>query len=410
MRSRVAARQPCAAAERAFHQHRSASILVCGVLGARADPVAGAAYGRAVALPLERSVVIAAHAQLADDVGEEGGRRDGLAQGLSVCWAFLGFLDTVAAERVTVGACRYGVIDDAGAYAAQEPCVGRLQEELLVEPHRRRQKTVGGRRARARTENKTTLDGSPPTRLAPPMGEVKLSLGLDDFISPSAACVKPIKAKKQAGRGHAVLRLEGADGAEDGEDDRAAVARITLNDCLACSGCITSSESVLITQQSSAEFLRRLQSPSTRLNLVVISPAARAAIATHVGLSLRETQGRLAGFLQGLGAHALLDCGLATDLHLVQVAAEFVARYRAAHPLARSAAAPCDCGGGGAPGPLPVLSSSCPGWVCYAEKTQGAAVLPYLSTVKSPQQIMGTLLKYAYAPTLGLKPQVAPLL
>jgi len=27
-------------------------------------------------------------------------------------------------------------------------------------------------------------------------------------------------------------------------------AQITLNDCLACSGCITSAESVLITQQS----------------------------------------------------------------------------------------------------------------------------------------------------------------
>jgi iron only hydrogenase large subunit-like protein len=225
--------------------------------------------------------------------------------------------------------------------------------------------------------------------------------------------VKPIKAKKQAGRGHAVLRLEGAGGAEDAEDDRAAVARITLNDCLACSGCITSSESVLITQQSGAEFLRRLQSPSARLNLVVISPAARAAIATHSGLSLQETHGRLAGFLQGLGAHALLDCGLATDLHLVQVAAEFVARYRAAHPpaggpLIGASGAPSD-GGGGSPGPLPVLSSSCPGWVCYAEKTQGASILPFLSTVKSPQQIMGTLLKYAYAPSLGIAPQV-PLL
>lgn len=238
------------------------------------------------------------------------------------------------------------------------------------------------------------------------MGEVKLSLGLDDFISPSAACVKPIKAKKQAGRGRAVLRLEGADGAEDGEDDHAAVAKITLNDCLACSGCITSSESVLITQQSSAEFLRRLQSPSTSLNIVVISPAARAAIATHAGLSLRETHGRLAGFLQGLGAHALLDCGLAADLHLVQVAAEFMARYRAAHPPAGAGGAAAS--DGGAPGPLPVLSSSCPGWVCYAEKTQGASVLPYLSTVKSPQQIMGTLLKYAYAPTVGLAPQVPP--
>jgi hypothetical protein len=41
---------------------------------------------------------------------------------------------------------------------------------------------------------------------------------------------------------------------------------------------------------------------------------------------------------------------------------------------------------------LPVLSSHCPGWVCFAEKTQPQAI-PYMSSVKSSQQIMGTVLK-----------------
>lgn len=34
---------------------------------------------------------------------------------------------------------------------------------------------------------------------------------------------------------------------------------ITLADCLACSGCITSAESVLVTQQSREELLRVFQ-------------------------------------------------------------------------------------------------------------------------------------------------------
>lgn len=33
------------------------------------------------------------------------------------------------------------------------------------------------------------------------------------------------------------------------------------------------------------------------------------------------------------------------------------------------------------------------GWVCYAEKTHGSYILPYISTAKSPQQIMGSLVK-----------------
>lgn len=35
----------------------------------------------------------------------------------------------------------------------------------------------------------------------------------------------------------------------------------------------------------------------------------------------------------------------------------------------------------------------CAGWVCYAEKTHGNFILPYISTTKSPQQIMGSLIK-----------------
>ena len=38
-------------------------------------------------------------------------------------------------------------------------------------------------------------------------------------------------------------------------------------------------------------------------------------------------------------------------------------------------------------GPLPMLASACPGWVCYAEKTHGSYILPYISTAKSPQVI-----------------------
>lgn len=42
-----------------------------------------------------------------------------------------------------------------------------------------------------------------------------------------------------------------------------------------------------------------------------------------------------------------------------------------------------------APGELLVLTSACPGWVCYAEKTAPEA-LPFMSTVRSPQQVRCT--------------------
>ncbi|CDQ98441.1 unnamed protein product, partial [Oncorhynchus mykiss] len=51
---------------------------------------------------------------------------------------------------------------------------------------------------------------------------------------------------------------------------------------------------------------------------------------------------------------------------------------------------------------LLVLSS---GWICYAEKTHGEFILPYVSSTRSPQQMMGSLVKGFFAGQQGLNPQ-----
>ena len=51
----------------------------------------------------------------------------------------------------------------------------------------------------------------------------------------------------------------------------------------------------------------------------------------------------------------------------------------------------------------PILSSACPGWICYAEKTH-PHVLQHLSRLKSPQAITGTLLKTVLSQRLNIKP------
>ncbi|PNJ02287.1 NARFL isoform 9 [Pongo abelii] len=85
---------------------------------------------------------------------------------------------------------------------------------------------------------------------------------LDDFIGPSQECIKPVKVEKRAGSGVAKIRIED-DGSyfqinQDGGTRRLEKAKVSLNDCLACSGCITSAETVLITQQSHEELKKVL--------------------------------------------------------------------------------------------------------------------------------------------------------
>lgn len=218
---------------------------------------------------------------------------------------------------------------------------------------------------------------------------VTLSLGLDDFIAPSLACVKPIQIDPS--KPNRVISFEAGENEPVREEARA-TAKVTLNDCLACSGCVTSAETVLVEQQSVSEFLRHVATGEAQLVVCSISPVARAALAAHAGIGVLEAFGRLSGFFRRLGCHHVFDCGMASDLCLQQAGLEFVQRFRA-HAEERRAS------------PLPVLSSSCPGWVCYAEKVQGAAVLPLLSRVKSPQQVAGSLLKYGFAAAQRVPPE-----
>ena len=54
-----------------------------------------------------------------------------------------------------------------------------------------------------------------------------------------------------------------------------------------------------------------------------------------------------------------------------------------------------------APGPLPMFTSCCPGWVAMAEKS-APELLPYLSTCKSPHMMLGAVLKGFWASHAGV--------
>lgn len=225
---------------------------------------------------------------------------------------------------------------------------------------------------------------------------------LNDFITPSQECVKPVKIERRPGKvGKIKIEDDGSyiEVSESGEERRLEKAKITLNDCLACSGCITSAESVLITQQSQEELYRvlrenlRLQEtgePSGQKVVVVsISPQSRASISAKYNLSVTDAAHKLTWFFKKLGVHYVFDTSFSRNFSLLESCREFVQRYKDSETDKTA---------------FPMLASACPGWICYAEKTHSAYILPYISTVKSPQQIMGSLVKDYLAGQLGVQP------
>ncbi|KAM3512996.1 hypothetical protein MY11210_003396 [Beauveria gryllotalpidicola] len=256
---------------------------------------------------------------------------------------------------------------------------------------------------------------------------------LNDFIAPGVACIKPVETLPSAPApppsSEAQVILDG--------DSRSASAptpppaEISLTDCLACSGCVTSAEAVLVSLQSHAEVLSTLDSapslrvcgpdpytgrytvsgldnPDAKLLVASVSPQTRASLAVACGPGTGEARAGamletlLIGEegLAGGGSHGsrfawVVDTNTAREMTHV-LSADEVFGSDSNSPTSSSASPT-------APAKKPILASSCPGWVCYAEKTH-PHVLPHLSRVKSPQALMGTLLKTSLSTALGIPP------
>ncbi|KAG7263250.1 hypothetical protein CRUP_038645 [Coryphaenoides rupestris] len=267
-------------------------------------------------------------------------------------------------------------------------------------------------------------------------GVLKLA-DLDDYITPSQACVKPVKLEKKPGASLSKIQI-GDDGTyfqinQDGGKQKLEKAKITLNDCLACSGCVTSAES--------------LASPEDKVVVVVsVSPQSRASLAARFGMSSSETGRRLTAFLKGLGVHHVFDTGFSRTFSLLESQQEFLERFqrreqdKTALPIRPTGISssptsiyhvtvmPCYDKKLEASRPdffleaeesrevdLVITSgvhhvfdtgfSRTFSWICYAEKTHGDFILPYISATRSPQQMMGSLVKDYFAGAQGLNPR-----
>lgn len=105
---------------------------------------------------------------------------------------------------------------------------------------------------------------------------------------------------------------------------------------------------------------------------------------------MRQILRRIRAFCaESLGFAFVFDTTFARHLVLQEHVAEFQERWHAAKQ--ESSEVTNGLAGESVKG-LPMLASACPGWICYAEKTH-SEMLPFISRTKSPQQVMGTLVK-----------------
>jgi len=156
--------------------------------------------------------------------------------------------------------------------------------------------------------------------------------------------------------------------------------------CLSCGQCLINCPfgAPYETSDTVDEVIAKLKDRNITV-VGIIAPAVRVAIGEEFGLPPGSlVTGKLYASMRKAGFE-IFDNNFAADLTIMEEGSEFIARAR--HAVFG------EKGGHGAEiGPLPQFTSCCPAWVRLVE-TKYPALIPNLSSAKSPQQMAGAVAK-----------------
>lgn len=278
---------------------------------------------------------------------------------------------------------------------------------------------------------------------------------VDDYLTPSNACINPLfqpppdndeKEKEKAannkkssgvvvpqrrrrrvrrnvpGDDNSFTSLVKPTSSSPNQKTKSTAIKASIADCLACSGCVTTAETVLLEQRHSLDSLRqRLQTNKQngrqQQRVITISPNSLADLCRHWQLTPSELYRPLTTLLnQILNASVVIDGNLPLQWTWLDEAREFVELFKihrannddgttnfpskpmpsSAVDSERSITYPSgkivENAKDVTPPHIPLISGSCPALVCLVEKSLSHLV-PYLSQSQSPMSRMGSVLK-----------------
>jgi len=189
-------------------------------------------------------------------------------------------------------------------------------------------------------------------------------------------CYKCVKVCKDT-QGISVFQVE-----EDGtvgikEENMAA----TL--CISCGQCIKVCTAGALKEKSNISLLKeQLNNPDKHV-VAQLSPSFKHTIGDGFGISSgTDTSPKIISALKEIGFSKVFSTGFASDVNIVETSADLKKRLDEN-------------------GPFPVFTSTCTGWINYAEKFC-PEFLGLLSPCKSPQQILGSLSKSYYEESIDI--------
>ena len=160
---------------------------------------------------------------------------------------------------------------------------------------------------------------------------------------------------------------------------------MNVSSCINCGQCtLVCPTGALHEQRDLARVVAALRDPAKTV-VVQHAPSVSVSIGELAGLAPgQDADGPMVAALRRLGFKYVFDTSFSADLTIMEEASEFV--HRVSHG-----------------GVLPMFTSCSPAWVKFAE-TFYPDFMPNLSTCKSPQAMMGAVIKSYWAKRQGLNP------
>jgi NADP-reducing hydrogenase subunit HndD len=158
-------------------------------------------------------------------------------------------------------------------------------------------------------------------------------------------------------------------------------------DCIYCGQCIVHCPVGALDSESPVEEIDALLRDRKGQTLIIqFAPSIRTCIGEAFGIEAgTNLTGELVAGMKKLGFDKVFDVNMAADLTTVEEAKELVWRVKENKPL-------------------PMFTSCCPGWMRYLEFYR-SDMIPNITTVKSPQNMLGSLIKTYWAEKNGVDPK-----
>ena len=161
---------------------------------------------------------------------------------------------------------------------------------------------------------------------------------------------------------------------------------LNTSSCVNCGQCIMVCPTGALSEKKHfPEILEAINDPE-KVVVVQYAPAISVSIAEDFNFKAgTDVNGKLNAALRLIGFDKVFDTTFSADLTIVEEATELIHRLQNG-------------------GKLPLITSCCPAWVKYAEEF-AIDFLDNVSSCKSPQQMLGAVIKSYYAKNFNIKPE-----